>query len=375
MGKNEIMEKKAEEPAIDKYLRENYELLKDLLNKSGCDLTDNELQTFCIMARKYDLDPFLGEIYAIKYKRKNGTEKMNIFASRDGYMTIAHRHPMYDGMNCDTEIRDGKLYGWCEVYRKDMSHPFRVAVPYSEYAMNGNLWSKDQKPETMIKKVAMAQCHKFAFRINGLYSEDEQWEQDNNNGHSMRNITPRNEQPQQDITPQISILQLKDEIMNNAKLKGYTQDDLKTIMKGVINTSTFKGISRDQLNTLAQHISTLPSKPHELQPIQEPQPEVISTPQEPVIDNPINQLIILEQGGKVSKPIYDKMLLSYFKQIGFNEDHFIMALDECCKDHGTNEMDETLYSFIVNRIKTDPKAFKDWVCDTYFNNMGSGGIQ
>jgi hypothetical protein len=61
------------------------------------------------------------------------------------------------------------------VYRHGASKPFYVAVQLPEYDLQQALW-KD-KPETMIKKVAEAQCLRMAFQelFGGTYCESEMY--------------------------------------------------------------------------------------------------------------------------------------------------------------------------------------------------------
>jgi phage recombination protein Bet len=134
----------------------------------------DEFAIFCTLAKRYGLDPTLKQIWAIKYP---GAPAM-VLVGRDGLLDIAHRSGHFDGMESGTEgsVETG-LIGWAKVYRNDMTHPFAVTVDYEEYVgktKSGQItrfWLK--MPKTMIAKVAEAQCLKKAFRISGLYSEDE----------------------------------------------------------------------------------------------------------------------------------------------------------------------------------------------------------
>lgn len=140
------------------------------------DCTQDEFVVFLTLARKYGLDPSLKQIWAIKYP---GGGPATIIVSRDGLLDIAHRNPNFDGLESGTDgsVDDGNLTGWCKVYRKDMSHPFTVTVHYDEYVQRKNsgeitkFWK--EKPRTMLAKVAEAQTLRKAFRVQGLYCEDE----------------------------------------------------------------------------------------------------------------------------------------------------------------------------------------------------------
>jgi len=126
------------------------------------------------MARTYQLDPFAKQIWAVKYPNAPAA----IFCGRDGFIAIAHRNGNFDGMESGTRTDENdELIGWCRVYRKDMSHPFVVEVPFSEYVQRNKqgevtkFWR--EKPKTMITKVAESHALRRAFGISGLYSPEE----------------------------------------------------------------------------------------------------------------------------------------------------------------------------------------------------------
>jgi phage recombination protein Bet len=140
------------------------------------DCTNDEFRVFCQMADNLGLNPALHQIWAIKYP---GGGPATIIVGRDGLMDVAHRDGNFDGIESGTEgtIKEGNLTGWCKVYRKDMSHPFSVIVRYDEYVNRKptgeitKFWAK--MPHTMIQKVAQAQALRQAFRVTGVYCEDE----------------------------------------------------------------------------------------------------------------------------------------------------------------------------------------------------------
>ncbi len=70
-------------------------------------LTDIEFQIFVGMGKSTGLNPFLKEIWAVKYgKDKDGNEiPAQIFIGRDGNRKIAQAHPEYDYHQCDAGIR------------------------------------------------------------------------------------------------------------------------------------------------------------------------------------------------------------------------------------------------------------------------------
>jgi phage recombination protein Bet len=157
-------------------------------------LTENEFIIFVEMGKSTGLNPFLKEIWAVKYKEG---EPAQIFVGRDGYRKSAQRDKHYDYHTCDAvysndkydvsngdithkyNLQDrGKLMGaYCLVQRKGSSRPTYVFAELTEYNTGFSVWKT--KPATMIKKVAEAQALKAAFQelFAGTYSEFEEFEE------------------------------------------------------------------------------------------------------------------------------------------------------------------------------------------------------
>lgn len=175
---------------------ENKENLIAIKNIYGKSLSDPEWNIFLEIGKSTGLNPFLREIWAVKY----GNAEAQIFIGRDGYRTAAVGTPDYDGHvvgsvyeNDDYSVdrghvthkynmtNRGKLIGaYCSVYRKSISIPSHVFVLLSEYNTGKSVWSG--KPETMIKKVAEAQAFRMSnpSKFNGTYSEYEMWNEKQN---------------------------------------------------------------------------------------------------------------------------------------------------------------------------------------------------
>lgn len=165
----------------------------------GKGLSAGEFNTLVQMGRATGLNPFLREIWAVKY----GSSAANIFIGRDGYRKSAQRHPLYDYHMSDAVYSEDEFYvvdgeikhkynlknrgqllgAYCIVKRKGSSRPSYVFVELAEYSTGQSLWKKagaeKGKPATMIKKVAEAQGLKSAFQelFAGTYSEYEQYEE------------------------------------------------------------------------------------------------------------------------------------------------------------------------------------------------------
>jgi phage recombination protein Bet len=165
---------------------EQVQLMKDTVAKGA---TTNEFMLFMHLAQHYGLDPFLKEIWCLKYA---SNQPATVFTSRDGYLKIASRDPQMDGIQSDV-VREGDVlekrpdgsvsqtYGnprgailgaFALVWRKDRSHPAYFYAPLNEYNTGNNpTWKK--YPSAMIVKVAEAMALKRAFSISGLVTQEE----------------------------------------------------------------------------------------------------------------------------------------------------------------------------------------------------------
>lgn len=164
-----------------------------LVNGNG-QVSDQEVNYFIHLCRGMSLNPFLKEVYLIKY----GTQPATFVVSKEAFLKRAESNPEYDGSesgiivldsNGELQHRKGGFYikdkeqvvgGWANVYRKDRKYPSTAEVSFDEYAgrtKEGNLntnWAN--RPATMIKKVALVQALREAFPgdLNNLYTAEEQ---------------------------------------------------------------------------------------------------------------------------------------------------------------------------------------------------------
>lgn len=156
------------------------------------DLTDAEFEFFFGLAKGLQANPFIREIWAVKYDK---AKPASIFLGRDFYRRKAEELPEYEGHLVDAVYSNdefviengiphhrysvgdrGKLLGaYCVVYIKARRIPFYVFVDLGEYDKGFGLW-KTMKA-TMIKKVAEAQGLRGAFQgvFSGTYDESEEW--------------------------------------------------------------------------------------------------------------------------------------------------------------------------------------------------------
>lgn len=146
-----------------------------------CDnLTPVEFNYFFSVCKAYELNPFLKDIYAIKF----GNQPATFVIDYKVMQQAADNNPTFDGLKVGivyldkdgiAKEREGAymlpgetlVAGWCDVFRKDRTHANRTYALYSENVKltkegspNTN-WTN--KPVFMIVKVAKAQALRETF--------------------------------------------------------------------------------------------------------------------------------------------------------------------------------------------------------------------
>jgi phage recombination protein Bet len=123
---------------------------------------------FLLVAKQYNLNPVLKEIYAFPAKGGGIVPIVSI----DGWMNLINSHSAFDGMDFD-EARDdeGALVSiTCTIHRKDRAHPTRVTEYLSECIRNTDPWKMKNR---MLRHKSAIQCARYAFGFAGIYDEDE----------------------------------------------------------------------------------------------------------------------------------------------------------------------------------------------------------
>ena len=176
------------------FTQEKIELIKKHFFPNNATIVEME---YCLnIANKYNLDPFLRQIFFVPRRaqvkindKKEWVDKIEPLVGRDGFLAIAHKTGKFGGIRSYSEIKqfprlnNGKweyiqdLVAVCEVYRTDSDKPFVVEVAYNEDVQKRetgeatSFWTT--KPDTMLKKVAESQALRKAFNLSGLYSAEE----------------------------------------------------------------------------------------------------------------------------------------------------------------------------------------------------------
>ena len=157
-------------------------------------ITQGEIQLFVETAKYMRLNPYLRDIYLVKYDNSKPAQSI---VSRSAMMKIAEEHPAYDGLedgiivqnkNGEVVDRDGYIIygnemllgGWAKVYRKDRSRPFVARLDIKEYSKQQSTWRSMEK--TMVAKCACVAALRKAFpiQLSGMYTLEEMGQRDEN---------------------------------------------------------------------------------------------------------------------------------------------------------------------------------------------------
>jgi len=131
-------------------------------------VTEKEVFTFLNMCKYLKLNPFLKEIYLIKYKDSPAT----FVISYQTLLKRAEENKNFNGYETEVKGEIPNMTARATVYRKDRSYPVKIAVNYSEAVKTvmdrqtkelrpTNMWKS--MPEWMLRKVALARALKEAF--------------------------------------------------------------------------------------------------------------------------------------------------------------------------------------------------------------------
>lgn len=126
---------------------------------------------FLTVCRELDLNPAKKECAAFFNPNKQG---LQTFVMVDGWITMANRHPAYDGYEFKHE-RDsqGSLIAvTCCVFRKDRTRPIPARVKMSEWRV-GTSPQWGGKPEWMLEMKGIKQACRLAFGFAGVQDDDE----------------------------------------------------------------------------------------------------------------------------------------------------------------------------------------------------------
>lgn len=157
----------------------------DIIRQYFCEeASDKECMMFIKLCQLQKLNPWLREVYLVKY----GKKPAQMVTGKETFLKRAARNPKFKGhksyMKDDTETNKNNFTAIAEVYMAGYSVPITCQVDFGEYAgytkdfkTGGQtlnyMWKN--KPKTMLKKVALVQALREAMpeEFGGLYSQEE----------------------------------------------------------------------------------------------------------------------------------------------------------------------------------------------------------
>ena len=150
------------------------QIVRQYLVSGNGKVSDQEIMMFLKLCQYQKLNPFLREVYLIKY---SDSASVSMVTGIETFRKRAVQNANYRGHQ--TGISDDGKVAWCEVHVDGYVLPIRVEVDLYEYQgkkADGTItkmWA--EKPRTMLKKVAEAQGLRTAFPdcFAGLYSAEE----------------------------------------------------------------------------------------------------------------------------------------------------------------------------------------------------------
>jgi phage recombination protein Bet len=148
------------------------------------DCSREQFAAFLLVAKEYDLNPLLKEIYA--FPAKGGG--IQPIVGVDGWSNLINSHPAFDGMDFEDRLDSGGnlLAIACRIYRKDRSHAAEATEYMAECKRNTEPWTK--WPRRMLRHKAMIQAARYAFGFAGIIDPDEA---ERFAGEAARDVTPR----------------------------------------------------------------------------------------------------------------------------------------------------------------------------------------
>lgn len=161
----------ANEIIIQETTHVSKQLCLDYIKSQNTNLTEGEQAQYIAVAMALNLNPFLHEIYPIKYGKD---PKMTLVTGYQVYIRRAEEFPQYDGFDTTFEGVGKDLCCVCNVYRKDRTRPVTARVFLNEYHQGNTMWNT--KPHVMLEKVAIGTAFRRAFpsEFNGMpYTTEE----------------------------------------------------------------------------------------------------------------------------------------------------------------------------------------------------------
>ena len=105
--------------------------------------TNEQAAAFLVVAKQYDLNPFVREIFAFPGKGGGIVPVISV----DGWITLLNRQPALDGVEFEDHISNNELISiTCRIYRKDRTKAIEVTEYMDECAKKTEPWEKVARP-------------------------------------------------------------------------------------------------------------------------------------------------------------------------------------------------------------------------------------
>lgn len=170
-----------------------YEFVRDVLCRGKVRPSEQNVLEVMAKCNARGLNPLAGDCTITVYKNRDGSTTASLVIAKDYWVRMAHAQPTFKGMRAGIIVvnngsvmpREGAnvwpgeqlLGGWCEVKDSRWDWPLHHEVAFDEYDQGTSVW--EDKPATMIRKVAVAQALREAYpnAFSGGYDASEMWYQ------------------------------------------------------------------------------------------------------------------------------------------------------------------------------------------------------
>jgi hypothetical protein len=138
-------------------------------NRPQIVVTNEHMMMLLIVAERYELNPFVREIYA--FPQENGIVPIIGF---DGWITMINKRPELEYIEI-REAPDGTdkddYYVETEIKRKDRERPTVIREYLKECYRNTEPWN--EMPRRMTRHKSIIQCGRIAFGYSGIFDPDD----------------------------------------------------------------------------------------------------------------------------------------------------------------------------------------------------------
>lgn len=156
------------------YMADKYSLNAEEFSrtvKAICGLstgTPEQFAAFLIVAKTYDLNPLIKEIYAFPGKGGGIVPIVSI----DGWVNLVNSHPLCNGFQFEKELdaKGGLIAYTCNMHRKDREYSVNVTEYLTECKRATEPWKMEHR---MLRHKAFIQAARLAFGFAGIYDHDE----------------------------------------------------------------------------------------------------------------------------------------------------------------------------------------------------------